>query len=89
MPHVITEQSVTFTTPVTDAKGEVLKQKIKFGNREVETDIVEHTRLDAGQIIEVDDETAAEWIKKKLARVTDPVLDEIEDEIDEEIDPTA
>jgi hypothetical protein len=71
MVKVVTTKSVTFTTPVLDAKGKPKMTKLKYNKREIEAPLVDHQRHLAGTVIEVDKEFAADLIARKLARVPD------------------
>lgn len=75
MPHVVTTQGVVLTVPALDGKGNPVKEIRKFGNREVEVEVVDHQRYDAETVIEVDEETATELLSAKLARPHHPELD--------------
>ncbi len=81
MVKVVTTKSVTFTTPVLDAKGKPQMTKLKYNKREIEAPLVDHQRHLAGTVIEVDKEFAADLIARKLARVPDVALDDVVDPI--------
>ena len=91
MVQIVTTKSVTFTTPVLDAKGKPLTQKIKWRKREVDAPVVEHHRHRAGEVIDVAEELAAELISNQHARMPDVALDDIVDptkpKVDTKVDP--
>ncbi len=84
MTHIITTQSVVFTTGVIDRHGKPVMQKVKFGNRDIESQAVDHHRHDANVVLEIgkdiDEGTADELIAAKQARAHIPELDpDVED----------
>lgn len=72
--RVTTKQGIVYGVPVIE-RGRPVMQKVKFGNREIESPVIEHVRLDANVVVDVDEKTANEWIAADLAAPYDPVLD--------------
>lgn len=82
MPTITTTKSVVLSTPVLDDKGKPQTEKVKFGNREVTHNILDHVQHPAGAVLDVDAATAKMLIAEGHAR---PAVAGIEDD---EIDPT-
>ncbi len=78
MVKIVTEQSVHYSTPAFDKDGEPIKSRIKFNNREVEIAEVDHHRVEAGVVIDVSKDVAAELLGRGLARKPDPAIDAID-----------
>jgi hypothetical protein len=84
MQQLTAIKAFTYTVPVLDAKGDTIKTKVKFSKREVEVDVVDHVRVNAGATFAVDDAALAKsFLKDGLVRPYDEVLDD-----EDEIDPT-
>lgn len=78
---IVTMQGVTLSKPALDHKGKPITAKIKFNNRDIETEVHDIERHAADTVVEVTRPVAEELLSKKFARLVDAALDD-------EVDPT-
>jgi hypothetical protein len=91
MKAIVTTKSVVLSTPVTDAKGKPVTEKVKWANREREHQVHDHMQHGAGTVLAVGEETDAvnKVVSKELADelVADGHAREHVSGLDDEVSP--